>query len=265
MRRLWRIVVAAALLVLVASGTWACLNASVDPATASTSTVVAIAAAAVMVAGILAQGQGDAAIGKVRQVVGALGLFLTPIAAVLTLLALVDPPMVPRFFLLTVVALLAWMQGVAAQSGLSLPVLLAWAVTLLVFAAGVLGVGGVIAFASVSVSDAVGLDGEQGIRIAFGLVLGLTAAVLLAWARGRRDRQAVGRAIVRAAFGRTTSGDVVLLGAGPGPILRRRPMTETELAEHVAGQADRDARLATIDAALVDPSPRDHEAAASDR
>lgn len=250
---------------MVAAGSWACLYASVDPASASTSTVVAIAAAAVMIAGTLAQGQGRVAIAKVRQVVGAIGLFLTPIAAVLTLLALADPPMVPRFFLLTVLALLAWMQGIAAQSGLALPVLLGWAVTLLVFAAGVLVIGGVIAFISVGVLDAVGLDGDQGTRVAFGLVLALTAALLLAWARGRRDRQAVGRAIVRAAFGRTKTGDVVLLRAGPGPILRRRPMTETKLAEHVAGQADRDARLAAIDAALADPAAHDREAGASDR
>lgn len=250
---------------MVAAGSWACLNASVDPASASTSTVVAIAAAAVMIAGTLSQGQGRAAIAKVRQVVGAIGLFLTPIAAVLTLLALADPPMVPRFFLLTVLALLAWMQGIAAQSGLALPVLLAWAVTLLVFAAGVLVIGGVIAFISVGVLDVVGLDGDQGTRVAFGLVLALTAAVLLAWARGRRDRQALGPAIGRAAFGRANTGDVLLLAAGPRPILQGRSMTQVEVAERDTGHAGRDARLAAIDAGLADPSAHDREAGASDR
>lgn len=264
-RRLWGMAMVVALFVLVASGTWAYLYSTVDLASASAASLVAIGAAIVVVVGILARGQGVAAVAKLRQAVGAIGLLLTPVAAGLTLLALADPPMIPRFLLLTVLALLGWMQGIAAQSGLSLPVLFAWAITLMVFTAVALGVGGVIAFISVSVLNAVGLDRDHGTRVAFGLVLALTVAVLFMWAKGRRDRQAVGRAIGRAAFGRARTGDIVLLAAGPGPILRGRSMTEIQITEPDTGHADRDARLAAIDAALADPSPHDREAPASDR
>lgn len=264
-RQLSGVAIVVALFVVVASGTWAYLYASVDPASASAASVVAIGAAIVVVVGILARGQGGAAVAKVRQVVGAIGLFLTPVAAALSLLAFVDPPMIPRFLLLTVLALLAWIQGIAAQTGLSIRVLVAWAVTLALFTVVALGVGGVIAFISVGVLDALGLDPDQGTRVAFGLVLASIATVLFLWARGRRDRQALGGAIGRAGFGRARTDDIALLAAGPGPILRGRSMTAVEVAEPDTERADRDARLAAIDAALADASRPDREAPASDR
>jgi hypothetical protein len=263
-RRLSKIAVVAALLVLVASGTWACLYASADPGSAATARVVAICAAIVTVLGIVARGQSGAAVAKARQAIGAIGLFLTPVAAALTLLALVDPPTIPWFVLLTVLALLAWMQGVAAQTGLSLGVTSRWFVTMLVFTVAALIVGGVIAVASIGVWEAFGLHPDASARVAFGLGLASIGAALFVWARSRRDRQALGGAIGRAAFGRARPGDIALLAAGPGPILRRST-TEITPAEHDTRDADRDARLAVIDATLAGPSPADREAPAGDR
>ena len=241
------------------------LYSTVDAASAATARVVAIGAAIVVVVGVLARGQGGAALAKARQVIGAVGLFLTPVAAALTLFALVDPPMIPWFVLLTVLALLAWMQGVAAQTGLSLRVTARWFVLMLVFAVAALALGVVIALVSAGALEALGLDPDASRRVAFGLALASIGAVLFAWAKGRRDRRALGGAIGRAAFGRANPGDIALLAAGPGPILRRRSTSEIELADQHARGTDRDARLAAIDAALADPSPADREAPAGDR
>jgi hypothetical protein len=263
-RRLWGLATALGLLVMVAFGFWACLNASVDQAGASKSALVALGAVVLVVVGIRARGQGRAAVAKVRQVIGALGLFLTPVFAALTLLALADPPLIPRFLLLTVLALLAWMQGIAAQSGLSFRVLTQWFATLAVVAALAIVVGGFVAVTLVGVLGTIGLDADQGTRVAFGLVVASMAAVTFVWAKGRRDRQTLGRAVVRAAFGRARTGDIALLAAGPGPILRGRSMTEVEVADSDTGDADRDARLAAIDAALADASRPDRKASSSD-
>lgn len=265
MRRLSGLVIAAGLLVMVGSLAWACLYSSVDAASASAATVVAVAALMVVVVGILARGQGTAAIAKIRQIIGALGLFLTPVAAAMTLLALVDPLMVPWFLLLTVVSVLAWLQGIAAQTGLSLRVLSMWLTALVLFAAGAAVVGGVIGVISVGVLDGLGLDPDQGTRIAFGLTLASIAAVLFAWARGRPDRQAVGRAVGRAAFGRAKTDDIELLAAGPGPILRAGSSSEARHAEQETAIADRDARLARIDASLAERPPGDRDTPAGDR
>lgn len=264
-RRLWGIAIAVGLLVLVAAGTWACLYASVDQASASTSVVVALGAAVLVVVGIRARGQGRAAVAKVRQVIGALGLFLTPVFAALTVLALADPPMISRFLLLTVLALLAWMQGIAAQSGLSFRVLTQWFATLAVVGAVAIVVGGFVAVMLVGVLGTIGLDADQGTRVAFGMVVASMAAVLFVWAKGRRDRQTLGRAVVGAAFGRATTGDIALLAAGPGRILRGRSMQEHDRAELDAGRADWEARLAASDAKLADPLPADRDARKGDR
>jgi hypothetical protein len=264
-RRLSKLAVVAALLVLVASCTVAYLYSTVDAASAATAQLVAIGAAIVLVVGILARGQGGAALAKARQVIGAVGLFLTPVAAALTLFALVDPPTIPSFVMLTVLALLAWMQGVAAQTGLSLRVTARWFVSLLVFTVVALVVGSVIAAISIGVWKALGLDPTVSGRVAFGLALASIGAVLFAWARGRRDRQALGPAIGRAAFGRANPVDIAYLAAGPGPILRRRSTSEIEPADQHARDVERDARFAAIDATLADPSPADREAPAGDR
>ncbi len=264
-RRLWGIAIAVGLLILVAAGTWACLYASVDQASASTSVVVAIGAAVLVVVGIRARGQGRAAVAKVRQVIGALGLFLTPVFAAMTVFALADPPMIFRFLLLTVLALLAWMQGIAAQSGLSFRVLIQWFATLAVVGALAIVVGGFVAVMLVGVLGTIGLDADQGTRVAFGMVVASMAAFLFVWARGRRDRQTLGRAVVRAAFGRARTGDIALLGAGPGPILRGLAMQEDERAELDARRAAWDARLAVSDAKLADPVAGDRDTPAGDR
>ena len=214
-RRLSKIAVLRALLVLVASCTVAYLYSTVDAASAATARVVAIGAAVVVVVGILARGQGGAALAKVRQVIGAVGLFLTPVAAALTLFALVDPPMIRWFVLLTVLALLAWMQGVAAQTGLSLRVTARWFVLMLVFALAALALGVVIALVSAGALEALGLDPDASRRVAFGLALASNGAVLFAWAKGRRDRRALGGAIGRAAFGRANPGDIGTAGRRP--------------------------------------------------
>jgi hypothetical protein len=264
-RRLAGLAIKVSLLVLVASVTWAYLYSTVDAASASNARAVAIGAGIVIVVGILARGQGGAAVAKVRQMIGALGLFLTPVAAALTLLAFVDPPAIPGFLLLTVVSLLAWMQGVAMQTGLSPRVLLAWVATMLLFTAGAAVVGGASAAISAGVLGALGVDPGQGGSVVLGLALASISAVLFAWARGRRDRQAVGRALGHAAFGRATIADVALLAGGPGPILRGRELTEMQLAPPDAGEAERDARLAAIDAALAAPLAAEREAPSSDR
>ena len=261
-RRLWGIAVVLGLFVLVASASWACLYASIDQATASTSVVVAIGSAIVVVVGILARGQGVAAVTKVRQVVGAIGLLITPVAAVLTLLAFADPPMIPVFLLVTVLALVAWMQWVTLQSGLSLGVVIQWFITLVLFAVVALTVSGLLVGALVGV---LGWDSPPGTQIELGLVVAMIAVVLVAWARGRRDRQALGRAIGRTAFGRARTGDTALLAAGPGPILRGRPLQELESAERDPRRADWETRLAAGDARLAPPSPDDRDPSAGDR
>ena len=264
-RRLWGIAIVAGLLVLVAAGFWSYLFSSVDPATSSTSAVVALGAAVVVVVGILARGEGKAAVAKVRQVIGAIGLFLTPVLGALTLFALADPPMVPVFLLLTVLALLAWMQGIAAQSGLSFRVLFQWFAVLAVFAVVVVAVGGVLAGVLAAVLIRVlRVDSEDGTRLALIAVFTLIAGLLIGWSKGRRDRQAVRRAVGRAAFGRARIGDIAILGAGPGPVLRGRSK-EGDLAERDAQRADWDARLAASDARLADPAPGDRDAPAGDR
>jgi hypothetical protein len=258
-RRLSKIAIVAALLVLVASCSVAYLYSTVDAGSAATARAVAVGAAIVIVVGILARGDGGAALSKARQVMGAVGLFLTPVAAALTLFALIDPPTIPWFALLTMLAMLAWIQGVASQTGLSLRVTSAWFVTVLVFALAALAVGVVIALISTGVWDALGLDPEASGRVAVGLALASIGAVLFVWAKGRRDRRALGRAIGRAAFGRAIPRDTALLAAGPGPILRRST-SEFERADPGTGAAERSARLAAIDAALAATAPVDREA-----
>ncbi len=170
--------------------------------------------------------------------------------------------MVPRFLLLTALALLAWMQGIAAQSGLSFRVMFRWLAALMLFVVAVVAVGGVVvAILAGLLVGVLRLDSEDGTRLAVGVVLALIAGLLIGWARGRRDRQAVGRAVGRAAFGRARTDDVALLAAGPGPILRGRSMTDAEHADRAARLAASDARLAASDARL----PGDRDPPAGDR
>ena len=221
-RRLWKIAVVLALLVLVASGAWAWLYATVDPSSAATARVVAIGAAIVLAVGILARGQRGATLAKARQVIGAVGLFLDPrrgrADAVCSGRPADDPMVRPAdgagAARLDARGRRADRAVVARHSPMVRP------------DAGVRrrrpGRRRRHRPALDRCVGSLGLDPDLSGRVAFGLALASIGAVLFAWARGRRDRQALGGAIGRAAFGRANPGDIALLAAGPGPILRRR-------------------------------------------
>jgi hypothetical protein len=249
-RHMWGLASALGLLIAVIFGTWACLTASTDDPSTSTSGLLALGGALLMGIGVVARGQGSAAVAKVRRAIGGLGLVVAPVAGVLALLALAtDPSAAAGFLVVTVVALAAWAQGVAAQVGLSFRVSFAWLATLALIAAVIMVVGVVLgAFVAGAVSLLVGGQGSDagaGMNVGYLVVLALIVAVFTVWAYGRPDRLAVPKALGRAALGRGGPDDVEVLAAGPGPILRRRSVVG-------ADRAAADARLAAADARLGD-------------
>jgi hypothetical protein len=174
------------------------------------------------VIGIRARGDGAAAVAKTRRVIGGFGLVVAPVTGFLTLLALgTDPAVASRFLLVTLVAMAAWAQGIAAQVGLSFRAAFTWLVTLALCAVVVLAIGGLLVTVLV---DGLGWESRTGTRLAFLAVFGLIGIVLAAWAGSRPDRRALPGSVGRAAFGRAGPGDVELLAAGPRPLLRRRPI-----------------------------------------
>ena len=210
------------LMVFVIFGTWACLTASTDGP--GTSTVVALVGAVTMVVGVVARGDGSSAVAKARRVIAGVGLVVAPVTGVLTLLALgTDPTTASRFLLVTLAALAAWAQGIAAQAGLSLRVSFTWLVAM--------AMTGVVAIVMIGV---VVTSPRRWAR----LICRRGTAVLIAFADApdvrrssssdcdeddRPDRQAVGGAVGRAALGRPAPSDLEVLAAGPGALFRRRP------------------------------------------
>jgi hypothetical protein len=252
MRHVWGFVSALGLLVLVVFGTWACLTASTNDPDTSRSVLIAIGGAALMIVGIVARGSGSAAIAKVRRGIGGLGLVVAVVSGAMTLFAvLIDPSAVPTLLLVTLVAMLAWAQGIAAQVGISVRVSFWWLAVLALFGAVVLAVvAGLVAV----LVGALGLDARAGTSIAIALVIGLSGAIVTAWARGRPDRSAVTKVVGRAALGRAGPVDLELLAAGPAPILRRRREAAADHAEADSHLAAADSHLAERDgASSVDP------------
>jgi hypothetical protein len=245
----WGLVGALGLLIAVIFGTWGCLTASTDDPSTSRSALVAIGGVLLMGIGIVGRGQGSAAVAKVRSVTGAVGLVVAPVAGLLALLALgTGQSSAASFLVVTAVALAAWAQGIAAQVGLSFRISFVWLVTLTLFATAVLVVGvvlGAFVVGGISlVAGWLGLDVHAGVNVGFAVVLATIVVAFTVWARGRPDRLAVPNALGRASLGRVGPGDAELLAAGPGPILRRRPIAGDE-------RAAVDARLAAADAGLA--------------
>ena len=223
-RHLWGLASAAGLLVLVFFGLFGLLSIFNGPSesgpSALTFALLALGGGTVMIVGIAARGEGQATLAKVRRMIAAVGLIMTPIALVLTFLALAtDPTLAAGFFLVTLLATAAWAQGIAAQLGLSVRVSFAWLLLMTGVVLAVVLLGGVLATALVG---RFGWDTTAGTRLAFAAAVILIATIGTIWARGRPDRQAVSKAVGRAALGRAEPGDLELLEAGPRPILGRR-------------------------------------------
>ena len=258
LRHVWGLVSALGLLIAVIFGTWGCLTSSTDDPSTSRSARIAIGGVIVMGIGIVARGQGSAAMAKVRSVIGAVGLVIAPVSGVLTLLALgTGQASAATLLVVTVVALAAWAQAIALHVGLSIRVSFVWLLTLALSGAAVLVVGvvlgSVVAGAVSVVGGWLGWDSGPGTLVAVPVTLAIIVAGFSVWAHGRADREAVPLALGRASLGRVEPGDVELLAAGPGPILRGRPIAADE-------QAAVDARLAAADAGLAvgdDHSPQD--------
>ena len=251
MRHVWGFASAIGLLVFVVFGTLGCLTAQVEDRTAAQSLLIALGGAVLMVVGVVARGSGPSSLAKVRQVVGSLGLVLTPIAAVLAFLALATgSSSAPTYLILLVLGMFAWAQGSAAQSGLGSRASLVWLSALvLVIAAGV-----VSALLLSGFLVGLGLSSRSATAVSGGITLSVIGLLVATWRRGRPDRQAVPGALARMAVGRATPVDRELLAAGPGPILRRRSGKDP-------GQPRVDAALAAADARLADaagsPAPID--------
>ena len=127
MRHVWRLASLLGFLVMVASGTWGCLAAAVKDPSAWMSGLVAIAGAVVMVTGTVRSGDNARPVAKVRRILGGVGLVVAPIAGALSLLQLgTDPSAAAGYLVVTVVALVLWVQAMALQAGLPFRVAAAW-------------------------------------------------------------------------------------------------------------------------------------------
>lgn len=223
MRHLWGLIGAIGVLGLVFFGTLGLL-AAVSHEPTGVMALAALGSGALLVIAVIARGEGSGALAKTRRVIGGVGLVVAPVTGFLTLLALViEPSAVPGFLLVTLVAMVAWAQGIAADVGLSIGVSFTWLTVLALLATVVLAVGGVMVAVLVG---GLGWDSETGTRLAFVGVLSLIGIVLGAWVRGRPDRKRLPRAVGLAALGRAHPADIELLAAGPRPILHRRPAAD---------------------------------------
>ena len=232
---------------MVGFGTWAYLTRSTGDPGASTSALIAVGGAAVMVIGIAARGDSPRAVAKARRILGGVGLVVAPVAGVLSLLELGTSPSSALAFLLVALAALAlWAQAIALQVGLSFRVSVAWLTAALLSAAIAFAIAGLVAAGVGAAVTRIWGDSLTASAVGSAVALGSIAAILRAWATNRPDRQAVPAAVRRAVFGKTLPGDGEVLAAGPGPILRRQP-------EAAADMDKRDARLFALDSRLRRP------------
>jgi hypothetical protein len=241
MRHVWGFAGAIGLLVFVVFGTWGCLTSSADDSTASRSMLIALGGLVLTIVALIARGDGPSSLAKVRQGLGALGLVLTPIFAVLAVLAIgSDAATVLRFIVLFLLAMAAWAQAIAARPGLSFRLAFVW-LGILFIGVAVAVVAAVLIGGALTSLGAGSSQASDWVR-----AIGLAAIGLLgaSWVRGRPDRRAVPQALGRAALGRATPDDVELLAAGPGPILRRRPSIDPRQQSIDAALAATDLRLA---------------------
>jgi hypothetical protein len=251
MRHVWGFASAIGLLVFVIFGTLGCLSATAEDPTAARSMLIALGGLVLTIIALVARGDGPSSFVKVREVLGAIGLILTPIFGVLAILAIAsDAATVLRFLALFVLGMAAWALGVAGQRGLSFRVAFAWIATLVIGVA-VATVAGLLIGGALTSLGLRSYEAADWIRAIVFAALGLLAVT---WLRGRPDRRAAPAALGRAALGRATPSDIDLLAAGPAPILRRRQAADP-------GQDAVDAALAAADARLADaegsPAPID--------
>lgn len=240
MRRAWSLSSALGLLVMVAAGTWGWLTRSVNESGASTSALVALGGAAVMVIGVVGRGDGARSIAKARRGLGGFGLVIAPVSAALGLLQLgTDPGAAVGFLIVTLVALVLWAQAMALQAGLSLRVAISWLTLAIGFAAVVFPIAGVVA----ALISRLGGGSQAASAVGAGAATVIVAGVLRVWASNRSDRQAVPGAVRRAMFGHALPGDLDTLARGPGHILRRRPPSATDVTARAARIAELDARF----------------------
>lgn len=224
MRYVWGLIGAIGLLGLVFFGTLGFFAAISNDPSVWTLALAAIGSAIVLVIAVVARGNGSAALAKTRRLIGSIGLVVAPVTGFLTLLALItDPSAAPELLLVTLVAMIAWAQGIAAEVGLSFEVSFTWLAVLALLAGGVAAVGGVIVAVLVG---GLGWESSAGTRLGFIVLLTLSGTVFGAWARGRPDRKAVPRAVGLAALGRAGRDDIELLAAGPRPLLRQRSIAD---------------------------------------
>ena len=212
MRHLWGFASALGFFAFVIFATFAILSVNSNDPTAPRWMLVALGGAAVWAIGLRARGDGTAALAKVRQVIGGVGFVVAVVAWFIALLALItDPPSAPGLLTVFLVAIAAWAQGIAGQTGLSFGTALSWLVAVgLVVTAWI-----AMLFLVMVVLDALGL--HQLVKLT---AVALGTAVLGVWAWRRPDRRAASGAAARVAFGEMRTGDGALLAAGPWPLLR---------------------------------------------
>lgn len=253
MRRVWSLASALGLLVMVGSGTWAFLTRSSNDASVSTSALVAVGGAAVMVIGFAGRGDVSRSVAKARRILGGVGLVIAPVAAALGLLQLgTDPSGAVGSLLVALVAIALWAQAVALQAGLSFRVAVSWLTLAIGFTAIVFPIAGGVAAGVAAVITELGAGSGAATAGGAGVAAAIVGAILRAWASNRPDRQAVPGAVRRAVFGHALAGDLDTLAMGPGPIIRRRPPTSAEAEARAARLAALDARLERGDG---DPEP----------
>jgi hypothetical protein len=246
---------------MVGAGTWAWLSGSNDPSTPTT-VLVAIGGAAVTLIGRVGRKGGSRSAAKPGQALGALGLVVAPITAALGLLQLgTDPSAAFPYVIATFVALALWARALGLQAGLPFRIALSWLALAIVFAVVAFVIAGGLGAAVGAVIRGLGVGPEVAAAAAVAVSSTLVAVVLGAWATDRPDRQAVPGAVRRAVFGHALPGDLDLLAAGPGPILRRRAPTTAEVGAREARLAELDAQLASQSAGArtFDDAPKDPE------
>jgi hypothetical protein len=108
------------------------------------------------------------------------------------------------------VALAAWAQGIAVQTGLSLGTAVSWLVVVGLVVTG---------WTAMLVLVMAGFDALGPHQFVNVVVLAVGAAVLAVWAGRRPDRLSAVGAAARITFGHVRSGDNALLAAGPWPLL----------------------------------------------
>jgi hypothetical protein len=217
------------------------MTAAVKDPDAWKSGLIAIAGAIVMVTGTVRSGDNRRTVAKARRILGGFGLVVAPIAGVLSLLQLgTDPSAAGGFVVLTVVALVSWVQAIALQAGLSVRVAASWLGLAIGFAAVAFPIAGGIGAAAGAVLRGIGLSSGVASATGAAVAVAIVTAVLGVWATNRPDRQAVPGAVRRAGFGHGLPGDIDILAAGPGRILGR-------LSTSTADAQEQQARIAALD------------------